>query len=175
MRFHPHHQRASPWRSNPIAISHRCLALNDNVVTPKTHKISSAQRWQWGPLERQRSASRTPRTDKVPISRQDARCARNIRHRVSCDSFLTSVTLTKQFDCDVVMWFCGSAILWFCGSVVLWLWFWGWGCDDVVLWWMWWMWWCGDVAMTWFGWIRWCGVVVMWGYGVVFSCGSIDF
>ena len=85
---------AEPWPNNFNAISKACFAnhsrttstkaANSNMkaATPmenagldhqtqshsafKLSKISSAQRWLWGPLERATNENRTRRTDKVP-------------------------------------------------------------------------------------------------------------
>jgi len=85
---------AEPRRSNSIAICYPCLANHNRKTSAKrsntnmkaaipmenarldhqTHwhsafkfsKISSAQRWLWGPLERAANENRTRHTDKVP-------------------------------------------------------------------------------------------------------------
>ena len=73
------------WSSHSAA---KCKPGSPNTMAQRIFKNTSAQRWQWGTLERQTSASRTRRTTRFPHGRREPLYAR--KHMVSFTIVRTS-------------------------------------------------------------------------------------
>ena len=135
----------------PLQYELRRSAAKDNRTTHAAaapQKISSAQRWHWGPFPSEAEHEPHPlHRQGSPHRRRDALIAKKNTGFGAIPDLQASRWRSNsrcRWCGGSVVWWCDDVVMW-CGVVVRW-------CGDVV---MWWWWWCGDVVMRWWWWCWW--------------------
>ena len=119
----------------PLQYELRRSAAKDNRTTHAAaapQKISSAQRWHWGPFPSEAEHEPHPlHRQGSPHRRRDALIAKKTQGLVRFLTFKHRVDEAIPGAGDVVVVLCGDVMMWWCGVVVRW-------CGDVMMVVMWW-------------------------------------